>query len=619
MIRQPEQGTIPTSPGSYQFYDANGNIIYVGKAKNLRNRVNSYFGSKRNLASRTQRMMQEASHVEWIKVRNELEALMLEFSLIKEHTPRFNVDLKDNKSYPYLAVTVNEIWPRPTITRGKRKRGVKYFGPYGNVRAIRETLDLLIKTFPIRSCTNTKFNEHEKLGKPCLLFHIEKCSAPCVGKISKENHDLLVLDFLKFMEGNSKEIVNNLKKEMNSASKSQQYEKAATTRDKILNIEKVLEKQQMVLAEDQNIDVFGISGDQIEASVQIFYIRKGRVVGRKGLVVDRIDGAENSELAKHLIVDHYSTDPPRGVPGQIIIQAEPNDRTLLETWLSSEKTSSVRIKVPLRGEKKSLLETVINNAAEEFLRHRLKREKDHNSRSKALNDLQLALGMRVAPLRIECYDMSHLQGSDYVGSMVVMEDGLLKKSDYRRFRIKSFSGNDDYAAMEEVIERRLTAYLMEKESSKAEEKKKFSYPPQLLLVDGGKGQLSVAQKVVDKLGLSDLIFVASLAKQFEDVYVSGKNLPVSIPRNSEALYMLQRLRDESHRFAVEYHRKLRSKRMTSSVLDGIPGLGERRKSRLLNEFGDISNIKNLKLDELKGLSWLPEKVAIEITERLRID
>ena len=619
MVRQPEQGTIPTSPGSYQFYDANGNIIYVGKAKNLRNRVNSYFGSKRNLASRTQRMLQEASHVEWIKVRNELEALMLEFSLIKEHTPRFNVDLKDNKSYPYLAVTVNEIWPRPTITRGKRKRGVKYFGPYGNVRAIRETLDLLIKTFPIRSCTNTKFNEHEKLGKPCLLFHIEKCSGPCIGKISKENHDLLVLDFLKFMEGNSKEIVNSLKKEMNSASKRQQYEKAATTRDKILNIEKVLEKQQMVLAEDQNIDVFGISGDQIEASVQIFYIRKGRVLGRKGLVVDRIDGAENSELAKHLIVDHYSTDPPRGVPGQIIIQAEPNDRTLLETWLSSEKTSSVRIKVPLRGEKKSLLETVINNAAEEFLRHRLKREKDHNSRSKALNDLQLALGMRVAPLRIECYDMSHLQGSDYVGSMVVMEDGLLKKSDYRRFRIKSFSGNDDYAAMEEVIERRLTAYLMEKESSKAEEKKKFSYPPQLLLVDGGKGQLSVAQKVVDKLGLSDLIFVASLAKQFEDVYVSGKNLPVSIPRNSEALYMLQRLRDESHRFAVEYHRKLRSKRMTSSVLDGISGLGERRKSRLLNEFGDISNIKNLKLDDLKGLSWLPEKVAIEITERLRID
>ncbi len=619
MLRQPEQGTIPTSPGSYQFYDAKGNIIYVGKAKNLRNRVNSYFGSKKNLPSRTQRMMQEASFVEWIQVRNELEALMLEFSLIKEHTPRFNIDLKDNKSYPYLAVTVNETWPRPTITRGKRKKGVKYFGPYGNVKAIRETLDLLIKTFPIRSCHNRKFNEHEKLGKPCLLFHIEKCSGPCVKKISKENHDNLVSDFLQFMDGHSKEIVDSLKKEMNSASQQQQYEKAAVARDKILNIEKVLEKQQMVLTEDQNIDVFGTSGDQIEASVQIFYIRQGRVVGRKGLVVDRIDGTENSELAKHLIVEHYSTDPPRGIPAQILIQTDPTDSALLETWLSNEKSSSVKIKVPLRGEKKSLLETVTNNAAEEFLRHRLKREKDHNSRSKALSDLQLALGMREAPLRIECYDMSHLQGSDYVGSMVVMEDGLLKKSDYRRFRIKSFSGNDDYAAMEEVINRRLNAYLKENENNKTEEKKRFSYPPQLLLVDGGKGQLSVAQKVVHELGLSDLIFVAALAKQFEEVYISGKKLPVSIPRNSEALYMLQRLRDESHRFAVEYHRKLRSKRMTASVLDDIPGLGEKRKNRLLNEFGDLTKIKNLKLEELRNLSWLPERVAFEIYEKLNLD
>ena len=618
-MKQPDQGTIPTNPGSYQFFDRDGSIIYVGKAKNLRSRVNSYFGNKKTMAARTQRMMQEATHLEWIQVRNELEALMLEFTLIKEHKPRFNVDLKDNKSYPYLSVTMNEKWPRPSITRGKRKRGVRYFGPYGNVKAIRETLDLLIKSFPLRTCSNVKFNEHEKTGKPCLLFHIEKCSGPCVEKITKKDYDTLVSDLLGFLDGNSKTIVNDLRSEMSIFSEKQQFENAARARDKILNIERVLERQQMVLNETENIDIFGFFGDEIEASVQVFYVRHGRVVGRKGFIVDRIAGINNSELVRHLLVEHYTSDPPRGVPSQILAEATPVDIQLLESWLSEERNSAVEIRVPKRGEKKSLLETVINNANEEFIRHRLKRATDHNSRSKALSELQTALGMKDAPLRIECYDMSHLQGTDYVGSMVVMEDGLLKKSDYRRFRINSFDGNDDYAAMKEVISRRLAAYLKENKETIVGGTKKFAYPPQLLLVDGGKGQLAVAEAAVFEAGLSDLIFVASLAKQFEEVFIAGQREPVVIPRNSEALYMLQRLRDESHRFAVEYHRKLRGKRMTESVLDGIPGLGEKRKNRLLKEFGSLKRVKESSLKELNEIKWLPEKVAIEVAKKLDLD
>ena len=619
MIKQPEQGSIPTKPGSYQFFDGHGNIIYVGKAKNLRSRVNSYFGNKKTMAVRTQRMMEEATHLEWIQVRNELEALMLEFTLIKEHKPRFNVDLKDNKSYPYLSVTVNEKWPRPTITRGERKRGVRYFGPYGNVKAIRETLDLLIKSFPLRTCSNVKFNEHEKMGKPCLLFHIDKCSGPCVEKITEKEYNNLVSDLLGFLDGNSKKIVDDLRNEMSIFSEKQEFENAGRARDKILNIERVLERQQMVLKETENIDIFGFFGDEIEASVQVFYVRHGRVVGRKGFIVDRIAGIKNSELVRHLLVDHYASDPPRGVPSQIMAEVSPVDIQLLETWLTIERNSAVEIRVPKRGEKKSLLETVISNANEEFIRHRLKRATDHNSRSKALNELQTALGMGTAPLRIECYDMSHLQGTDYVGSMVVMEDGLLKKSDYRRFRINSFDGNDDYAAMKEVISRRLAAYLKESKETVEGGTKKFAYPPQLLLVDGGKGQLSVAEAAVSEVGLSDLIFVASLAKQFEEVFVTGQREPVVIPRNSEALYMLQRLRDESHRFAVEYHRKLRGKRMTESVLDGIPGLGEKRKNRLLEEYGSLKRVKESTLKELNEIKWLPKKVASEVARKLDLD
>ena len=619
MIKQPEQGSIPTKPGSYQFFDGHGNIIYVGKAKNLRSRVNSYFGNKKTMAVRTQRMMEEATHLEWIQVRNELEALMLEFTLIKEHKPRFNVDLKDNKSYPYLSVTVNEKWPRPTITRGERKRGVRYFGPYGNVKAIRETLDLLIKSFPLRTCSNAKFNEHEKMGKPCLLFHIDKCSGPCVEKITEKEYNNLVSDLLGFLDGNSKKIVDDLRNEMSIFSEKQEFENAGRARDKILNIERVLERQQMVLKETENIDIFGFFGDEIEASVQVFYVRHGRVVGRKGFIVDRIAGIKNSELVRHLLVDHYASDPPRGVPSQILAEVSPVDIQLLETWLTIERNSAVEIRVPKRGEKKSLLETVISNANEEFIRHRLKRATDHNSRSKALNELQTALGMGTAPLRIECYDMSHLQGTDYVGSMVVMEDGLLKKSDYRRFRINSFDGNDDYAAMKEVISRRLAAYLKESKETVEGGTKKFAYPPQLLLVDGGKGQLSVAEAAVSEVGLSDLIFVASLAKQFEEVFVTGQREPVVIPRNSEALYMLQRLTDASHRFAGEYHRKLRGKRMTESVLDGIPGLGEKRKNRLLEEYGSLKRVKESTLKELNEIKWLPEKVASEVARKLDLD
>lgn len=600
---------MPDAPGSYQFRDAEGRVLYVGKAKSLRNRLGSYFGRRETMANRTAQMLDEATTVEWIQVANELEALMLEFNLIQEHRPRFNVDLKDDKSYPFLAVTVGDEWPRPMVTRGKRRRGVKYFGPYGHAGAIRETLDLLLRTFPARTCTDSKFATHQRMGKPCLLFHIEKCSGPCVGEVTREDYDGIVKALLRFLDGDTDEVVDRLKREMAEASADLEFEAAARLRDRLASVQKVLEKQTMVAARDEDLDVIGLAGDDLEAAAQVFYVRRGRVVGRKGFVVDRADDLDSGQLVAEVVAAHYRSDPPRGIPREVLVPHEPEGGALLAEWLAAERGTPVTIRVPKRGDRRSLLETVTRNAEEEFVRHRLKRAADHNTRARALSELQEALGLPEAPLRIECYDMSHLQGTDYVGSMVVMEDGLPRTSEYRRFKIRQVDGNDDYAAMAEVLTRRLTAFLEEQALPVEERPGRFSYPPQLLLVDGGKGQLGVAERVVAELGLADRIPVASLAKQLEEVFRPGSSEPVKLERGSEGLYLLQRIRDESHRFAIDYHRRLRSKRMTGSVLDGIPGLGPTRRKRLVAAFGGVRAVQRAPLEDLVALSWLPDAVG----------
>ncbi len=616
MVQRPPAGTIPDAPGSYQFKDAHGRVIYVGKAKSLRQRLSNYFQNPRNLHSRTAQMVATAESVEWIQVRNDVEALMLEYSLIKQHQPRFNVRLKDDKSYPFLAVTLDDEWPRATVMRGTKRKGTRYFGPYGHAWAIRDTLDLLLRTFPIRTCSDNKLGRHERLGRPCLLFHIEKCSGPCVGEVSKEDYDRLVGELVDFLDGDTDTIIKRLEVEMQAASDELEFERAARLRDRLGAVRKAIEKQQMVVEKPEDIDVVGIEGDELEAAVQVFFVRRGRVVGRKGFVLDKAEDLTDGELVDRILEGLYADPPPLGVPKQVLVPVESADPDLYEEWLTHQRGSKVSIRIPQRGDKRELMAMVTRNAAEEFNRHRLRRASDHNTRAKALNDLQDHLGLPEAPLRIECYDMSHIQGSDYVGSMVVLEDGLPKKSEYRRFKIKGDQGNDDFAAMEQVLTRRLTAYLAERDKPVTDRGGRFSYPPQLLLVDGGKGQLGVAVKVLEELGLEEEIPVASLAKRFEEVYVPGESEPRTVPRNSEALYLLQRIRDEAHRFAITYHRELRGKRMTTSVLDGVPGLGETRKKRLVKELGGVGKVKQASLDELRALSWLPDKVADAVFEKI---
>ncbi|MBA3303103.1 MAG: excinuclease ABC subunit UvrC [Acidimicrobiia bacterium] len=614
-MQRPPTGTIPDTPGSYQFKDAEGRVVYVGKAKSLRSRLGNYFGDPRLMPPRTASMVAAAETVEWIEVRNEVEALMLEYSLIKQHRPRFNVRLRDDKSYPFLAITLSDMWPRARVMRGRRQKGTRYFGPYAHAYAIRETLDLLLRTFPVRTCSDTKFDRHAKLGRPCLLFHIEKCAGPCVGEVERPEYAQLVTDLVDFLEGNTEPVIDRLAADMGAAAERLEFEQAARLRDRLASVRKAVERQQMVAERSEDIDIVGIADDDLEASVQVFFVRRGRVVGRKGFILDKVEDLTRSQLISRTLEGLYY-EPTLGVPKTVLVPDDPDDGELYESWLSELRASAVRVRVPQRGGKRALQETVTRNAREEFNRHRLRRASDHNSRARALNELQEALGLPEAPLRIECYDMSHIQGSDYVGSMVVMEDGLPKKSDYRRFKVREVDGNDDFAAMREVLTRRLGAYLADRERPVSERGGRFSYAPQLLLVDGGKGQLSVAVEVLEELGLEDVIPVAALAKRFEEVFVPGRPEPLQVARSSEALYLLQRIRDEAHRFAVTYHRSLRDKRMTVSVLDGVPGLGPVRQKRLKKELGGIAKIKRASLEELQALPWLPDTVAAAVWDTI---
>ncbi len=615
MLQRPPSGTIPEAAGSYQFKDRRGRIIYVGKAKNLRSRLANYFQNPANMPQRTAQMVSEAEFLEWIQVANEVEALMLEYSLIQRHQPRFNVRYRDDKSYPFLCVTLVDEWPRAMVVRGRKHKGNRYFGPFGHAYAIRDTLDELLRTFPIRTCSDNKFKHHVRLGRPCLLFHIEKCAGPCVGEVSRDSYDLMVQKLLGFLGGDSDDLVKQLKQDMAQASASLEFEQAARCRDRLASIYKVIESQQMVGTRSEDFDVVGLVDDELEAACQVFYVRKGKVLGRRGFIVDKAGDLGSAELISRALERLYFEENPLGTPKQVLVPQLPDNQELYEDWLHQQRGSQVTITVPQRGAKRKLQDTVTRNAADAFASHRLKRMSDHNTRAKALNDLQSYLGMAEAPLRIECYDMSHLQGSDYVGSMVVMEDGLPRKSEYRRFKVRAMHGNDDYAAMGEVLIRRLSNYIAERDLP-AEQQSKFAYPPQLLLVDGGKGQLGVAQQVLSDLGLQHEIFVAGLAKEFEQVYVAGDSHPVAIPRPSESLYLLQRIRDESHRFANSYHRQLRNKRMTRSVLDDIAGLGSARKARLVKEVGGVRAVQKASLEQLQSLSWLPDAVAQAVFNKL---
>src|SRR6056297_1612923 len=464
MVKRPPAGTIPESPGSYQFKDARGRVIYVGKASNLRQRLSNYFQAPRNLHPRTAQMVETAESVEWTTVRNEVEALMLEYSLIKQHRPRFNVRLRDDKSYPFLAVTVDDQWPRALVMRGRKRKGTRYFGPYAHAYAIRDTLDLLLRSFPIRTCSPAKFNSHERLGRPCLLFHIEKCAGPCVGEIEEMPYRELVNDLIAFLDWDTDEIVDRLETDMQNAAGGLEFEKAARLRDRLTAVRKAIEKQQMVADRSEDLDVIGIAEDELEASVQVFYVRRGRVVGRKGFVLDKVEELTPGKLIDRILESMYGEDPILGVPKTVLVPYEAEDLDTYEEWLSMGRGSKVQVRVPQRGDKRALLETVTRNAKEEFTRHRLRRASDHNTRSRALTELQDHLDLPEAPLRIECYDMAHLQGTDYVGSMVVLEDGLPAKSEYRRFKVnevgsEASGGSDDYAAMAEVVRRRLQAYL----------------------------------------------------------------------------------------------------------------------------------------------------------------
>jgi excinuclease ABC subunit C len=621
MQYRPPTGSIPDAPGSYQFYDKEGRVLYVGKAKSLRHRLPNYWQDSSNLLPRTLQMVTQADHVEWIVVESEVDALILEHSLIQAHLPRYNVRLKDDKSYPWLAVTLNEDWPRPAVVRGRKRKGVRYFGPYGHAGAIRSTLDLLIRSFPVRTCSDTKFTRHERLGRPCLLYDIERCSGPCIKAVDHATYDGYVEDLMGFLSGDTEPVLDRLDAEMQEAADHLEFERAARLRDRIAVARKAAEAQQMVSDRADNFDVIGLAEDPLEASIQIFYVRRGRVVGHRGFVAEKVEDLSSPEFMRLVLSQIYGADGAE-VPRRVLVPELPADDDLLTTWLSTLRDGPVDIAIPQRGAKRALQETVSRSAAEDLARHRLRRAADHNARAKALTELQEALHLREAPLRIECFDMSHLQGTDYVGSMVVLEDGLTKRSDYRRFKVKTVGGNDDYAAMEEVLTRRLSALkeapapLVAGEDGKIRPRR-FAYRPNLLVVDGGKGQLGVAERVVKELGLENEIELASLAKQFEEVYRPGSPEPVRLRRGSDALYLLQRVRDEAHRFAITFHRESRGKRMTKSVLDGIPGLGPSRKARLVKELGGVNAVRDAPLEQLVALSWLPDAVGLAVYDGVR--
>jgi excinuclease ABC subunit C len=620
----------------YRFRDPHGRVIYVGKAKSLRSRLNSYFADISGLAPRTRQMVMAAGSVEWTVVSTEVEALQLEYNWIKEFDPRFNIRYRDDKSYPVLAVTLNEEYPRLMVYRGPRRKGVRYFGPYSHAWAIRETLDLLTRVFPARTCSAGVFKRHKQIDRPCLLGYIDKCSAPCIGRVSAEEHRKIVLDFCDFLAGKTDRLARDMEREMNQAAEELDFERAARLRDNIGALKRALEKQTVVFGDGTDADVVAFADDELEAAVQVFHVRGGRVRGQRGWIVEKSGDPEDSgqgRLVEQFLTQFYgdqaeldgaadeSTNP---VPRQILVPVLPPNTEELETWLCGLRGSRVALRVPMRGDKRALAETVQRNAKDALAQHKLKRAGDFTARSAALQSIQDALGLAEAPLRIECVDISHVQGTDVVASLVVFEDGLPRKSDYRHYAIREAAGggrSDDVASIAEVTRRRFARHVSDLQNTSvltAEGKsRKFAYPPNLYVVDGGAPQVNAAAAVLDELGVTD-VAVIGLAKRLEEVWVPSEPDPVIMPRNSEGLFLLQRVRDEAHRFAISYHRSKRSKRMTASALDAVPGLGEHRRKALVTHFGSVARLKQATVEEITTVPGIGVTTARAVLEALGV-
>ncbi|MEV4557403.1 excinuclease ABC subunit UvrC [Kitasatospora sp. NPDC049285] len=632
---RPAPGAIPVSPGVYKFRDAHGRVIYVGKAKSLRPRLSSYFQDVANLHPRTATMVTTAASVEWTVVSTEVEALQLEYSWIKEFDPRFNVKYRDDKSYPELAVTLGEEFPRVQVMRGAHRKGVRYFGPYGHAWAIRETVDLLLRVFPVRTCSNGVFKRAQQVGRPCLLGYIGKCAAPCVGRVTADEHRELAEEFCDFMAGRTGNYLRRLEQQMQDAAADMEYEKAARLRDDLGALKRAMEKNAVVLADGTDADLLALAEDELEAAVQIFHVRGGRVRGQRGWVTDKVEDVDTAGLVEHALQQLYGAGTEQ-VPREVLVPALPGEAA--REWLSGLRGAHVDLRVPQRGDKKDLMETVQRNALQALALHKTKRASDLTTRSRALQEITDALELDSVPLRIECFDISHLQGEDVVASMVVFEDGLARKSEYRRFQIRGFEGQDDVRSMHEVITRRFRRYLQEREQTGEwavpEEgpeddgaptdgtgrtddgrPRRFAYPPQLLVVDGGQPQVAAAQRALDELGIDD-VAVCGLAKRLEEVWLPGQDDPVVLPRSSEGLYLLQRVRDEAHRFAISYQRTKRSKRLTAGELDSVPGLGETRRRALLKHFGSLKKLRAATVDELCEVPGIGRRTAETVAAAL---
>ncbi|MFB7191148.1 excinuclease ABC subunit UvrC [Streptomyces sp. NPDC056230] len=690
---RPKPGQIPDSPGVYKFRDEHRRVIYVGKAKNLRQRLANYFQDLAALHPRTRTMVTTAASVEWTVVSTEVEALQLEYSWIKEFDPRFNVKYRDDKSYPYLAVTLNEEFPRVQVMRGAKKKGVRYFGPYGHAWAIRETVDLMLRVFPVRTCSAGVFKNAARTGRPCLLGYIGKCSAPCVGRVTPEEHRELAVDFCDFMAGRTGTYIRRLEKDMMAAAEEMEYERAARLRDDVEALKRAMEKSAVVLADATDADLIAVAEDELEAAVQIFHVRGGRVRGQRGWVTDKVENVDTSGLVEHALQQLYGEETGDSVPKEVLVPALPEDPDSISQWLADRRGSHVSLRIPQRGDKKDLMATVQRNAQQALGLHKTKRASDLTTRSRALEEIAEALGLDTAPLRIECFDISHLQGDDVVASMVVFEDGLARKSEYRRFQIKGFEGQDDVRSMHEVIGRRFKRYLQEKERTGEWEEtpaptgpvpaaggdtvaltgaargtgtallpavapgtdtspgpgtaptgetapgpgtgpvpdgvpdpdtepreddgrpKRFAYPPQLVVVDGGQPQVAAAKRALDELGIDD-IAVCGLAKRLEEVWLPDDDDPVVLPRSSEGLYLLQRVRDEAHRFAITYQRAKRAKRIRSSPLDAVAGLGETRKQALIKHFGSVKKLRQATIDEICEVPGIGRRTAESVAVAL---
>lgn len=620
---RPATGEIPDKPGVYRFSDAQRRVIYVGKAKSLRSRLNSYFQDLAGLHPRTQQMVTTAAGVDWTVVNTEVEALQLEYTWIKQFDPRFNVKFRDDKSYPWLAVTVNEEFPRVMVVRGSRRKGVRYFGPFTHAWAIRETVDLLLRVFPMRSCSQGTFRRAQQIGRPCLLGDIGKCAAPCVGRVSPEEHRGIVDDFTSFIAGQTSTYTRRLERQMVAASKNQQYEQAAVLRDDIAALNKVLEQNAIVFGDGTDADVIALAEDPLEVAVQIFSVRGGRIRGQRGWIADKADEARTEDLVEQAIVKLYEEEPPDSIPREVLVPVVPANRSTLTQWLVETRGTQVSLRVPQRGDKRALMATVEQNAKQALARHKTKRSGDLTTRSKALEEIQAALDLDTAPLRIECYDISNLGGTEIVASMVVFEDGLPRKSEYRRFTVR-LEGQNDVGSMHEVITRRFTQLLRAQESNheagpgidpETGKPRRFSYAPSLVVVDGGPPQVAAAKQAMDELEVSD-IALCGLAKRLEEVWLPNDADPVILPRTSEGLYLLQRIRDEAHRFAITHHRGRRAKAMTRSELDDVPGLGPTRRKALLKHFGSIKKLREASAEDIAEVPGIGDSTAQSIVASL---